>query len=318
VAGIDLAPGHNNVEVEFRALHFDTGEGLSYQYRLEGADADWSKPSGDQTVRYANLAPGIYHFAVRSITESGQISRGQATVMFQVLPVFWRRGWFVGLVMLAILSGAVSLHRYRLNHLLSMERVRTRLATDLHDDLGAGLAEIAILSEVAKRQEPPRTIALLDGIAGRARSLRESMTDIIWTVDPHSDCLADLVLRLRQIAFSMLESDERSVEFLAPRGEQLEMELAPIVRRHALLFFKEAVINVARHAGATAVRVEIEAVKGRFRMSIRDNGCGFDPQQPRAGRGLKSLQYRAGELRGTLQVQSALGMGTQIELSFLL
>ncbi|HEX3880125.1 MAG TPA: histidine kinase, partial [Bryobacteraceae bacterium] len=78
------------------------------------------------------------------------------------------------------------LHRYRLNHLLAMERVRTRLATDLHDDLGAGLAEIAILSEVAKRQERPRTIELLDGIAGRARSLRESMTDIVWTVDPHA------------------------------------------------------------------------------------------------------------------------------------
>ena len=64
--------------------------------------------------------------------------------------------------------------------------------------------------------------------------------------------------------------------------------------------------------------MEIEAVKGRFRMSIRDNGRGFDPQHPRAGRGLKSLQYRAGELRGGLQVQSVLGGGTEIELSLLL
>ena len=85
-----------------------------------------------------------------------------------------------------------------------------------------------------------------------------------------------------------------------------------------LLFFKEAVTNVARHAGATAVRVEIEAVKGRFRMSIRDNGRGFDPQHPHAGRGLKGLQYRAGELRGGFQVQSVLGRGTEIELSLLL
>ncbi len=115
----------------------------------------------------------------------------------------------------------MSFHRYRLNHLLAMERVRTRLATDLHDDLGAGLAEIAILSEVAKRQERPRTMELLDGIAGRARSLRESMTDIVWTVDPRADSLADLVLRLRQTAFTLLETDERWVEFLAPSDDQL-------------------------------------------------------------------------------------------------
>lgn len=318
VGSMDLAPGHNSLEVEFRALHFDIGEGLRYQYWLEGADVDWSKPSAEQTVRYANLASGRYRFAVRSVTESGQISTGQATLTFQVLPVFWRRGWFLGMVVLVIASGAVSLHRYRLNHLLALERVRTRLAADLHDDLGAGLAEIAILSEVAKIQERPRTMELLDGIAARARSLREAMTDIVWTVDPREDCLADLVLRLRQTAFTMLESEERSVEFLAPRDEQLEVELAPAVRRHVLLFFKEVITNVALHATATAVRVEIEASKRHFRMSIRDNGRGFDPQEFHAGRGLKSMQYRAGELRGGFRVQSVREVGTEIELSFLL
>src|SRR5262249_48617322 len=145
-----------------------------------------------------------------------------------------------------------------------------------------------------------------------------AMTDIVWTVDPRSDSLADLVLRLRQIAFSMLESDERSVEFLAPADEQLQLELAPAVRRHVLLFFKEVVTNVARHAGAAAVRVEIEAARGRFRMSIRDNGCGFDRQQTRAGQGLKSLQYREGELRGDLRVESVPGAGTEIELRLVL
>jgi ligand-binding sensor domain-containing protein/signal transduction histidine kinase len=315
VTGMDLAPGHSNVEVEFRAVNFDIGEGLRYQYWLEGADDDWSKPSDEQTVRYANLAPGHYRFAVRSITESGRMSNGEASLTFQVLPVFWRRSWFLGLAMLAIVSGAIFLHRYRLNHLLALERVRTRLASDLHDDLGAGLAEIAILSEVAKRQEQPRTIELLDGIAGRARSLREAVTDIVWTVDPREDSLADLVLRLRQTAFTMLESEERSVEFLAPSEELLAVELAPAVRRHVLLFFKEVVTNVVRHAAATAIRVEIETVKGRLRISIRDNGRGFDLQQRNVGRGLKSMEYRAREVRGSFKMQSALGMGAEIELS---
>ena len=318
VAGVGLAPGRNSLEVEFRALHFDTSEILRYQYRLEGADTDWSMPSDVHTVRYANLAAGSYRFLVRSITESGRISTGEASLAFDVYPVLWRRSWFLGLAISAMVLAAISLHRYRLNHLLVMERMRTRLAADLHDDLGAGLAEIAILSELAKRQERPGAMELLDGIADRARSLRGAMADIVWTVDPREDSLADLVLRLRQTAFIMLESEERSVKFLAPSDEQLAIELAPVVRRHLLLFFKEVVTNVARHAGATAVRVEIEAVKGRFRMSIRDNGQGFDSQDPRAGRGLKSLQYRAGELRGVLLVQSAVGEGTEIQLNLLL
>jgi hypothetical protein len=260
-----------------------------------GAETDWSKPSDAQTVRDASLSPGRYRFAVRSITESGQISTGQATLTFQVLPVFWRRSWFLGLVMLAMVIAGVSLHRYRVNHLLAVERVRTRMATNLHDDVGAGLAEIAILSEVAKRQEPAGTLHLFDNIAGRARSLREAMSDIVWTVDPREDCLSDLVLRFRQIAFTLLETEERCVKFLAPSDDKLAKELAPDLRRHLLLFFKEAVTNVARHADATAVGIEISAAGGCFCMSIRDNSRGFDSLQPCSGRGLKSLQYRAGD-----------------------
>jgi signal transduction histidine kinase len=315
VTGMELTPGHNSLEVEFRALHFDIGEGLRYQYWLEGADTNWSKPSDEQTVRYANLAPGHYRFTVRSITESGQISTGQATLTFQVFPVFWRRSWFVALVMAGSVAGAVSLHRYRVNHLLALVQVRTRLATDLHDDLGAGLAEIAILSEVAKRQEPPRTIELLDRMAERARTLRASMADIVWTVDPREDSLADLVLRMRQTVFTMLETEGRRVEFRSPGSDQLCSEVASDVRRHALLFFKEVVTNVARHANATVVQVEVATAGGVFRISIRDNGRGFDPLHVRPGQGLKSLPYRAHELRATFRLESAPERGTEVELS---
>lgn len=315
VKGIVLMPEHNRLDVEFRSLYFEVGAVLRYQYRLEDSERDWSAPTEDQTVRYANLAPGKYRFAVRSVTESGKVSAGHATLAFEVLPVFWKRSWFLAVVALSLASGAISLHRYRLNHVLAMERVRTRLATDLHDDVGAGLAEIAILSEVAKRQEPAGNLRLLDDIAGRARSLRDAMSDIVWAVDPREERLSDLVLRLRHVAFTLLETEERRVEFLAPADDRLAIELTPDLRRHVLLFFKEAVTNVARHANATAVLVETSVDGGRFRMSIRDNGRGFEPHQPSTGRGLKSLQYRARELRGSLQVQSAPSCGTWIELN---
>ena len=224
----------------------------------------------------------------------------------------------MAMAMLLLLGGTFLLYQYRVNHLLALERVRTRLASDLHDDLGADLAEIAILSEVAKHEDHLRAMQLLDGIAGRARSLRAAMTDIVWTVDPREDSLSALVLRMRQTAFTMLESDERSVEFLAPSDDQLQVELDPTVRRHVLLFFKEVVTNVARHAGATGVWMDIEAAKGQFRISVRDNGCGFDPQQSFSGRGLRSLQYRAQQLHGNCRVQSVPGQGTETVLTLVL
>ena len=198
------------------------------------------------------------------------------------------------LIVAALLSAsAYGLHRYRLNQLLAVERVRTRLATDLHDDLGAGLAEIAILSEVARRK-PVGEAEVLGHVAERARGLRAALSDIVWTVDPRRDRLSDLVQRMRQTALSMLESEDRRVAFTAPPEEQLEtIELTPDLRRHLWLFFKEAVVNIARHSGASDVSVEVSFNARQLRLAIRDNGCGFDPDAPASGQGLVSLQYRA-------------------------
>jgi signal transduction histidine kinase len=113
----------------------------------------------------------------------------------------------------------------------------------------------------------------------------------------------------------MLETEGRRVEFQSPGDDHLGREVAPDVRRHALLFFKEVITNVARHANATAVRVEVATAGGSFRISIRDNGRGFDPLHARPGQGLKSLRYRAQELRATCHVESAPERGTEIVLS---
>jgi len=200
-----------------------------------------------------------------------------------------------------------------------VERVRTHLATDLHDDLGAGLAEIAILSEVAKRKPADGVAEALEYTAQRARTLRASLSDIVWTVDPTRDLLADLIHRMRETALAMLEGENRNVQFVAPTEKEVEgIELPPALRRHLFLFFKESVTNTARHADATAVYVEVSMSARRLRVLVRDNGRGFDPQAPATGRGLTSLRYRASEMRGELRLDSAEGRGTEIELQLLL
>lgn len=313
LSGLEVAPNISNIEVEYRAVHFDTEERLRYQHRLGGASDVWSVPDEGQSIRFANLAPGDYALAVRSVSEDGSTSE-PAVLEFRMLPPFWRRLWFQTLVFTAALAAAWMFHRYRLNQALILERMRTRLASDLHDDLGAGLAEIAILSEVGRRKAE-QADDVMDQVAKRARGLRSTLGDIVWTVDPRKDRWPDLLQRMRETALTLLEDDARVVRFSAPGEAWLEnAELTPDLRRHLLLFFKEAVTNIARHAGASEVDLSIAAAHGELRLSIRDNGRGFDTGVAAGGQGLRSLRFRAAEMRAELTIESTADRGTRIEL----
>jgi ligand-binding sensor domain-containing protein/signal transduction histidine kinase len=313
LTGLELTPKNTYLEIGYRAIHFDATGCLRYQHRLRGASEEWSTPTSDQTVRFANLASGNYTFEVRSMKDDGGIS-APAELEFRLLPPIWRRAWFLALTMAILAAAAVVLHRYRLYQALMVERLRARLAIDLHDDLGAGLAEIAILSEVGRRR-PGGAQDVLDQVARRARGLRSTLGDIVWTVDPRKDRLQDLILRMREIAFNMLETEDCRVRFVAPAENSLgEKELSVELRRHLLLFFKETVTNVARHAAATEVDLELSIRNGELRTRISDNGRGFDPGTPADGRGLTSLRTRAFEMRGILRIASAPSSGTEIEL----
>ncbi len=313
ISGLNLSPEDNHVEIEFRPIDLNATERPRFQYRLRGASDQWSLPSDLQTVHFASLAPGSYVFEARSVAESGVVS-DPAVLRFRLPAPVWLRPWFLTLGVLFTATAGFLLHRYRLTQALIVERVRTRLATDLHDDLGAGLAEIAILSE-AGRQSPAKTNDALDQVAKRARALRATLGDIVWTVDPRKDRLPALVHRMRETALNMLEVDGRRVRFIAPDEAKLEgTELSPDLRRHLLLFFKEAVANVARHADAREVDLGLSLENGDFHLRIRDDGRGFDPELPTEGRGLTSLRYRAAEMRGRVSIDAAPGKGTEIRL----
>jgi signal transduction histidine kinase len=151
--------------------------------------------------------------------------------------------------------------------------------------------------------------------ASLARGLRESMSDIVWAVDPRRDRLADLVQRMRQSAYNALEADGLVVEFHAPTDGEIErIGLTPDRRRQLLLVFKEAITNTARHAHASRVRIDLALSEGELQLTIRDDGRGFDPSLRRTGHGLASLSRRATELGGRLSIDSAPGRGTTIEL----
>ena len=238
-----------------------------------------------------------------------------ARIEFRVPRPFWAQWWFASLVLGLAAASAYGWHRFRLRQFLALERIRRQIALDLHDDIGSRLSEIAILSEVVKRGADPAAVPLLEQTAQLARGMRESMSDIVWAVDPRKDRLGDLVQRMRQASFNLLGAAGVQIDLTAPAGETLDpIMLAPDRRRHLLLMYKETLTNIARHARAGRVRVVITLEHGDLIQQIEDDGIGFDPDAPSEGHGLRSLRQRALELGGEVTIHSAPGAGTRVRV----
>jgi len=212
----------------------------------------------------------------------------------------------------------------RLARLLEAERLRTRIATDLHDELGSGLSRISILSEVVQRGLTPdsrRQSLRLEEIGRSARDLLEATSDMVWSIDPRRDDLADLLSRLRRFGSELFESAGVRWRLDAPQGAA-EIRLGTDQRRHLLLILKEALNNAMRHGRPNAVSVEIEVKNGRrLHAQVRDDGCGFDLKElaertsSGLGYGLASMVERADSLDGQLSIESEPGEGTRISLT---
>jgi signal transduction histidine kinase/ligand-binding sensor domain-containing protein len=311
----DFAPDQNQLQIDFVGLGFGSGEVLRYQYRLDAADADWSAASEQRTVNYASLAPGRYTFIVRAVNSDGIVSAQHASVAFRILRPVWQRSWFLGLAVLTIGLTVYVLDRYRIARLLDMVNMRTRIATDLHDDIGANLTRIALLSETAQRirDEEAGPDGPLSSIARIARESVASMSDIVWAINPARDSLLDLVRRMRKHAEEVFTLRGVELRFNAPGATQ-SLKLSVDIRRDLLLIFKEAVNNCARHARSSRVAIDLYVDGSRLILAVADNGAGFDTTVESEGQGLMSMQRRADRLKGTLEVASAAGGGTTITL----
>ena len=270
----------------------------------------------------ANLAPGQYHFQVRAVGAEGQASSPPAELRFTILAPVWRRGWFLVLATASLLAMAWQATRVRLRHLLEVERIRTRIAADLHDDIGASLSRIAILSEVVKRQTPegaPESVRFLSEIADSSRELVDAMADIVWSIDPRRDDLQSLLARVGQFAAGVLQAKGIRWSMSLP-ADPAHIKLTPEQRRGMFLILKEAINNAVKHSGCRAVNLLVEVDHRVLSAQVRDDGQGLPPEVPpgessgiRRGRGLVNMQARALEMGGHLVITSDAG-GTLIHL----
>jgi signal transduction histidine kinase/ligand-binding sensor domain-containing protein len=326
---LHIPPGRHYFEFHFAGLSFTAPDKVRFRWRLEGLETDWVAGGSAHSVSYSFLPPGAYRFRVLACNNDGVWNETGAALAFVVAPFFWQTWAFkLGsgaalLVLFALVIVTVERRKRRqrlaaVERRLALERERSRIARDIHDDLGASLTQITLLSQVAglKSNEPGRLEHRLGQIFATARDVTRALDEIVWAVNPKHDTLESLGTYLGKFAQDFLSLQAIRCRLDVPVN-LADRPVGSQTRHNLFLAFKEALNNAARHAGASEVRIALQLEATTLVVLVQDDGKGFDPDAPPASRrhGLANLRSRLAEVGGRCDIESAAGVGTTVRFS---
>jgi signal transduction histidine kinase/ligand-binding sensor domain-containing protein len=328
-ADLRIAPGRHSLEFHYTGLSFSAPDRVRFRYRLENWDPDWVEAKTSRIASYGYVPPGQYRFRVIACNSDGRWSNEGASLGVTVLPHFWQAPWFLSLGafgLLALVGGAGRLvgkrkHQRRLKHVeqeRALERERTRIAQDLHDDLGSSLTRISLLSDLtrADKDNPALVETHANKISQSAGQTVRALEEIVWALRPGSDSLQSLVEYIAHFANEMFEGDIARCRLDLPH-DLPSRPLPPEMRHNIFLVVKEALTNALKHASAKEVRVQAKASGSWLEILVQDDGRGFEAQPSPAKNqrhGLSNMRRRAEAMGGTLVVDSRPGEGTTVAL----
>ncbi|MCX6928940.1 MAG: triple tyrosine motif-containing protein, partial [Verrucomicrobia bacterium] len=312
--GVTIGPGARRVEFRYTALSFTAPERVRFRYRLDGLDTDWVDAGGRRVAEYPHLPPGEYRFRVIACNEDLFWSEREAGLALICRAAFWQTGcgWTVKLLATRRLRRRLAVIQQQ--HALEQER--TRIARDIHDELGTLLTGISMLSDRSQthRDQPEQVAEHLHTISQRARSAVQAVDGIVWAINPQNDRFDHLANYLVQFAEGFFRLTPIRCRLEVPEDVP-HIPLGTQERHHILLAVKEACNNVARHSGASEVWVRLKADASDLCITIEDNGCGFVAgTAAEGGDGLRNMRQRMAEVGGRLELASEPGRGTRVKL----
>jgi signal transduction histidine kinase len=317
IDGVELGPDQRNLEVDFVALPRSAAGSLRFQYRLSDGEV-WSPASASRLIVLAGLSPGSHRLQIRAIDASGRASAQGATVSFRVLAPLYRRGWFLGLAAVVTIALSTLAYRARVAHLTALERQRTRIAMDLHDEMGSRLGSIGLLADVAAEEAGPGTPqrTRLEHIAETAAELGSSLGDIVWSLRRGAMTVESVAQHLTVHGRRLFPGAHPVFHTRFPeRWPVAPMSLA--TGRAVLLIGLEALHNCARHAQARMVTLDLHPDGREWVLEISDDGEGM-PADVRDGTGfgMETMRRRAAQIGASLVLESFPHQGTSLRLGF--
>ena len=312
---VDLDYNVKEIRIEFAAMDWLHPFRTKYFYRIEGISApgEW-KENKEAVITLSGMKPGQYELQLYAVSGDGIKSE---EVMLPVLihPPFWQRWWF--LFLCGVLLGAIfySIYQYRIRQFQKIQAMRNTISTNLHDDIGASLSNIHILTALTQRNiaNTPQATSYITKAGEEIQRISESLSDIVWNISPRYDDLTNLFIRMKRYAADMLDGKEIQSELNFPESvERLTMPMDQ--RRDFYLIFKEGINNLVKYSGATTATIQLNIDDHVIVLEMIDNGKGFDVQSELPGNGVQNMRQRAAKWKAKLDIQSGEGAGTRIRL----
>ncbi|MBO6524527.1 MAG: hypothetical protein JJ971_11915 [Balneolaceae bacterium] len=299
----------NEVRFNYAAASYIDETRNTYSYKLEGFDNEWSEWSLETQKDYTNIPEGDYIFKVRS-RNVFEVDGRPDQIAFTVLPP-WYRTWWAYMLYLISFSGLLYTgYKIRINQLLKVERMRTKIASDLHDEVSATLTGISYFAEAIKRDKNQSKAAhFVSLISESAGDAKEKITDIVWSINPENDSWELFLSKCRRFTSDLLESKE--LEYSLNITEHVPGKLNMEVRQHLWMIFKEMITNAVRHSAATRLDVIMDIENGKLKLIVQDNGKGFDLDETVDGNGIRNIRKRSAKIGAVITIHSEEDFGTR-------
>ncbi len=316
ISAIEISPYDQYFTVNWMMPNYFQNSKNQYYAKLEGFEDRWFFQGTSASIRYNKLPAGDYILRIRGADSNGNFSSAELELPISVRQIFYRTWWFISLSLLFIIVIIYSVFNYRLQQLKAMDQLRTKISSDLHDDVGSLLSGLAMQTEMLELRVKEADKPKLQKISKLSREAITKMRDLVWSIDNRRERTIDLIERMEELADEMLLPKE--ITYKINKGNLNTNKKLPIaVKQHLFFIYKEAITNILRHSNATNVRVDFKNNSGLGYLKIKDNGT-VSLQESKTGLGVENMKMRAEKMNATINFYTIDGFTILIELPFAL
>lgn len=311
---LTLNHDQTDFHIEFSALNFSQSLKNKYAYKLEPSNAEWISLENRRSITFTNLKYGKYTLKIKGSNNDGVWNEKGTELNIVVLPPFWLSWWFISMIFVGVI-GIISLIGYlKVRSLIKVERLRTKIASDLHDDVGASLTKISMNASLLNYETEPNGIKRrIENLNNLSQEVISMMSDIVWSIDARNDTMQDLIDRMKNFAFNHVAEKDIDVNFNSDCSN-ISVKLKINVRQNLYLIFKEAFHNAVKYSNTNRIDVSIKVCKGGFKLVLIDYGIGLKRKTNNLGNGLRNMKMRAERIKANLNLIDENGLTVSLTI----
>lgn len=297
-----LSLNYNKRDLGFEFVSpFEKESEVEYHYRLLGYDDTWINNQEDRQLHFTNLDNGHYTLELKAKSSEGQWSKNITKYDFSILAPWYKKWWSYLLFAVIVCSILYGIYLYRINQILKYQHLRTKISSDLHDDVGTLLSSLAMQSEILSLDAPPEKVHTFNKFSALSREAMGRMRDTVWAIDSRKDNIMSLMDRMADHILDMRENTKLEIHFENIKSN-LETRIPPDVRQNVYLIFKEALNNALKYSNGDQIWIKFQPSGKSIRLSIKDNGTVENIKT--SGTGLSNMKMRAKRIGGQIEIKT--------------